>query len=157
MKNVKRQKINRRSGVVLVLACAFFLMHHLIFLGNASSLVPLFESWVQPPYFLSALVHTEQVRPNYIKPFDKVTFTYWVRGSGEEIIEESQSIISHDLNPVKGDARLFFDPERDGPHIRMLTYFEYANWVFFFVQYSLLLAMIVVVTENRISERLFTR
>jgi hypothetical protein len=155
MKKIK-QFLNPRAAIVLLLAIGFFLMHHFVFLNGNASQIALIMSSVDEAYDFPGVTIDQRVRPDYLHPFRPVIFIYHVESSGEEIIEKVDGVFSNDWVAVKGDAKEYFDAEQQ-LFMRPLVAFDYANWVFFLVQYFILIAMFVLVTNNPVSRYLFEK
>lgn len=155
MKKIK-QLLNPRASIVLLLAFVFFGMHHFVFLNGNASQIALIMSSVDEAYDFKGITIDQRLRPDYLHPFRPVTFIYYVEGSGEEIIEEVDGVFSNDWVAVKGDAKEYFDAEQQFFQ-RPLVSFDYANWVFFLVQYFIFISMFVLVTNNPVSHHFFER
>ncbi len=151
-----KQFLNPRSTIVLLLAFVFFGMHHFVFLNGNASEIGVIMSSVDEAYDLPGVIIDQRLRPDYLHPFRPVTFIYHVENNGEEIVEKVDGIFSNEWVAVKGSVKEYFDPEQQ-LFSRPLVSFDYANWVFFFIQYILFIAMLVLVTNNPVSRYFFKK
>lgn len=137
------------------LVAAFFLLH----ISSYPSLppegfdFPLLRSYTDSPAVVNKLSFYDEERPTYFNPFQKVTYFYSYRdpatlnGPDEIIIEQAESRFTSYMRPVQGNPQDYWEGEAggEGPFLRPLVGNEYANVLFFAVQYLIVISFGVVI------------
>ncbi|MEK7145808.1 MAG: hypothetical protein AAB802_01345 [Patescibacteria group bacterium] len=150
MKNFLQNKAS------IFLACAlvasFLLLHYFVYLENAQP-VPILQSHVDTPVELVELSFCEEKHPNYLNPFRKIRYSYQEDlgdGYGDcNIIEQSKSIFSSELQPVVGDPLKYWDNYEEDGFARSLAVNTYSNSIFFILQYFIIVAFVFVLLRNK--------
>ena len=150
-----------------LLAVLFFLLHYYVYLDNASTDIPILQSYTDAPVDLPELVLCEDqsVRPSYLHPLRKITYSYAVRsGSGKvdpasgipdyrysdncSIVEQAESIFTSKIKPLVGDPYTYWDNFDEDSFARPLVANTYANLIFFLVQYLIIAAWLTVIYRS---------
>lgn len=152
--NCNFKKSKKRSGAMLagLLVIIFFTLHYYAYLDNASGEIPIIQSYTDAPVDLPELSLCEEKIPTYLNPFRKVEFSYQTETGltrGEcDIIEQSESILTSKMTPLKGDPYDYWHGfEQDGFGRPQVGY-TYANLLFFVMQYGLIGGFIYMVFKK---------
>lgn len=139
-----------RALLAIGLVAAFFLLHIFVYQPENSN-IPLLRSYTDAPVAVNKLSFYDEKRPSYFNPFRKVTYFYSIPsasgGPDGVIIEQAESWFTSDLKPIQGNPIDYWEGEAggEGPHMRPLVGNEYANVLFFAVQYLIVIAFGVVI------------
>ncbi len=142
---MKKPLKNKNTIVtVIVLVTVFLLLHYFVYLNNASSQVPILQSYTDSPMDLPELVMCEEKKPTYLNPFRKVTFSYEVVQNdtlgGCDIREQAASMFTSEMQPLNGNPRDYWNGFEEDGFGRPQIGYDYANVIFFTVQYILIAA-----------------
>lgn len=130
------------------LVAAFFLLHISSYppLPPEGFDFPLLRSYTDAPAVVNKLSFYDEKRPTYFNPFQKITYFY-SSGPDEVIIEQAESWFTSSMKPIQGNTQDYWEGEAggEGPFLRPLVGNEYANVLFFAVQYLIVIAFGVVI------------
>lgn len=150
-----RISLKNRGRALLAsgLVAAFFLLHIFVYqpFPPYSFDFPLLRSYTDAPAAVEKLSFYDEKRPTYFNPFRKITYFYSapsaLSGSDEIIIEQAESWFTSSMKPVQGNPIDYWQGEAggEGLFLRPLVANEYANVLFFAVQYLIVIAFGVVI------------
>lgn len=136
----------KNSLIASMLVVIFFLLHYFVYLNNASGQVPILQSYTDEPVDFAELVLCEEKKPTYLNPFRKVTFSYQVVENGIRgecnIQERAASFFTSKMEPLAGDPYEYWNGFEEDGFGRPQVGYDYANIIFFLVQYSLVIATV---------------
>lgn len=145
---------NKSSAIIAsTLVAAFFLLHYFVYLDNFGNDFPLLQSYTDPPFSVKQLNLCEEKYPSYFNPFRKVQYTYRTRSLADDaygecnLSEKAESVFASKMiadNWIPEDYWAGYDEEG---FMRPLAGGEYANILFFLVQYGLIATFIFVLLK----------
>lgn len=155
--------IKNKSNAIIasLLVGLFFFLHYHVYLGvpflrdSGYSTVPVLQSYTDAPVDLEELSLCEEKRPSYFNPFQKIQYRYQVMQDDNysecNIVEEAESIFTSRMKPVQGDPKDYFngEGENEGPFMRPLVSNDYANLIFFIVQYLIIAGFFYTLFHHR--------
>lgn len=153
---------NKSSAIIAsTLVAAFFLLHYFVYLDNFGNDFPLLQSYTDPPLSVKQLNLCEEKYPSYLNPFREVQYVYQTHSAGTDIVSGEDDTYGECNLTEKADLWIFtpkmvadnWNPEDywagydEEGFMRPLAGGEYANTLFFLVQYGLIAAFVFVLLK----------
>ncbi len=145
---------NKSNAIISsALVAAFFLLHYFVYLDNFGNDVPLLQSYTDPPFSIQQLTLCEEKYPSYFNPFKKVEYSYQTYDATNEtysecnLTEKAGSVFTSKMEPQNWNPEDYWKGYDTEGFMRPLAGGEYANIVFFIVQYLIIAAFVFVLLK----------
>lgn len=147
----------KTSLLLLMLTAAFFALHFFVYLGNYKSPFDgneafpdwfIFVSQAPEPLNIEKLILAKAIYPDYLNPLQNIEFHYADKSTSKIVIIEQGSIFSTDMTTLKGNPETYHDENVDGTFLRGFAVQDYANTLFFLLQYTIIAAFGVVLRKS---------
>lgn len=118
--------------------------------------VPLVQSYTDAPVELNELSLCEELRPDYLHPFRKITYSYQVYENKNgvetyspdcEIVEQAESVFTSDMKPLKGDPYEYWNGFDEDGYGRPQIGNAYPNPIFFLMQHVTIVAFLYILLK----------
>ena len=139
--------------IASALVAAFFLLHYFVYLGNFGGDVPLLQSYTDPPFSMEKLTLCEEKHPTYFNPFQKVQYSYQTYDLTTQnysectLTEKAESIFTSKMMADDWSPNDYWAGYETEGFMRPLAGGEYANVLFFTVQYLIIAAFVFVLLK----------
>lgn len=147
-------KTRRQTLLSNLLLATFFLLHYLVYMGAANEF-PLIQSPIDPPFMMEQLGLCEEKYPTYFNPFQKVEHIYQIESEDLfgpcDLIERADGyIFEPKFEQIGWSAESYWKGYDVEGFMRPLAGPEYANLLFFLVQYAIAAGWIWVITRSKV-------